>query len=382
VKHSTPQSEGLDARQAFVPEELERYSRQLIMPEIGLDGQRKLRNARVLIVGMGGLGSPAVMYLAAAGVGHLGLVDADTLDISNLHRQIIHSTDLIGRPKVESAMRRIADLNPLIAAEGFHAKLSAQNTRSLIEPYDLVVDATDNFPARYLINDACVLLKKPNVHGSVFRFEGQASVFSANGGPCYRCLYPEPPPADLAPPCVDAGVIGVVPGIIGLIQATEAIKLILGVGDSLVGRLLLFNGLSMRFRELTVPKDPQCAVCGNAPTILEVLDYDSTCATAASSVDITAVQLKSALAASQNLLLLDVREPWEYEKWHIPGAVSIPLGELERRITDLDPDRPTVAYCQSGGRSRKATLLLRSKGFRNVRNLEGGILAWAKAATS
>ena len=353
-------------------QERQRYSRHILLPEIGEAGQQRLKAARVLCIGAGGLGSPALLYLAAAGVGTIGLVDFDAVDFTNLQRQIVHDTAAVGRSKVESARERIAALNPGVRVQTYNAPFSIANAKSLLDAFDLVVDGTDNFPARYLVNDACVLYGKPNVWGSIFRFEGQAAVFAAPGGPCYRCLHPEPPPADLIPNCADAGVLGVLPGVIGTIQATEALKLILGIGEPLAGKLLLFDALKMRFRELTLPKDPDCPICGTHPAITELGDTGAFCL----AHDMTPVELKARIDAGNAPVILDVREPHEIAICRIPGSVTIPLGELPQRLGELDAAAETVVHCKSGVRSARAVGLLREAGFADARNLAGGILRW------
>jgi molybdopterin/thiamine biosynthesis adenylyltransferase/rhodanese-related sulfurtransferase/molybdopterin converting factor small subunit len=366
-------------------DEIKRYSRHLIMPEVGVDGQRKLKAGKVLCVGAGGLGSPAAMYLAAAGVGTIGLVDFDVVDFSNLQRQIIHGTPDVGRSKLASARDRLYAINPNIEIQTYETTLSSENALQLFEPYDVILDGTDNFPTRYLTNDACVLLDKPNAYGSIFRFEGQASVFATRKGPCYRCLYPEPPPPGLVPSCAEGGVLGVLPGIIGVIQATEALKLIAGIGEPLIGRFLLYDALKMRFRELKVPKDPDCPVCGLHPTITRLIDYEQFCGihpaapeqtTVNVQGDITSVELKQRLDRGDKLTLVDVREPNEFQINRIPGTVLIPLGEIPRRYAELNKDDEIVVHCKMGGRSAKAADFLRSVGFSRVLNLKGGILDW------
>jgi sulfur-carrier protein adenylyltransferase/sulfurtransferase len=366
-------------------DEIKRYSRHLIMPEVGLDGQRKLKAGKVLCVGAGGLGSPAAMYLAAAGVGTIGLVDFDVVDFSNLQRQIIHGTPDVGRSKLASARDRLHAINPNIEIQTYETMLSSENALQLFEPYDVILDGTDNFPTRYLTNDACVLLGKPNAYGSIFRFEGQASVFATKSGPCYRCLYPEPPPPGLVPSCAEGGVLGVLPGIIGVIQATEALKLIAGIGEPLIGRFLLYDALKMRFRELKVPKDPECPACGLHPTITRLIDYEQFCGihpaapeptTVNPQGDITSVELKQRLDRGDKLTLVDVREPNEFQINRIPGTVLIPLGEIPRRYAELNKDDEIVVHCKMGGRSAKAADFLRSVGFSRVLNLKGGILDW------
>jgi molybdopterin/thiamine biosynthesis adenylyltransferase/rhodanese-related sulfurtransferase len=369
-------------------DEIKRYSRHLIMPEVGVDGQRRLKAGSVLCIGAGGLGSPAAMYLAAAGVGRIGIVDFDVVDFSNLQRQIIHGTPDVGRSKLASAKDRLLALNPHIQVDTYEEALSSENALRLFEPYDVILDGTDNFPTRYLVNDACVILGKPNTYGSIFRFEGQASVFGTKNGPCYRCLYPEPPPPGLVPSCAEGGVLGVLPGVIGVIQATEAIKLLTGIGEPLIGRFLLYDALRMRFRELKVPKDPDCPVCGTHPTVTKLIDYDQFCGIrpaatpepvtvgASNGFDITAVELKKRLDRGDKLRVIDVREPNEFQINRIPGSVLIPLGELPRRYAELDPSDELVMHCKMGGRSAKAADFLRSVGFKHVLNLKGGILEW------
>jgi adenylyltransferase/sulfurtransferase len=367
-------------------EEVKRYSRHLIMPEVGMDGQRRLKAGKVLCIGAGGLGSPAAMYLAAAGVGTIGVVDFDVVDYSNLQRQIIHGTPDVGRSKLASAKDRLVAINPHIEVKTYEAALSSQNALELFAPFDVILDGTDNFPTRYLTNDACVLLGKPNAYGSIFRFEGQASVFAAKDGPCYRCLYPEPPPPGLVPSCAEGGVLGVLPGVIGVIQATEAIKLITGIGEPLVGRFLIYDALRMRFRELKLKKDPDCPVCGTRPTVTKLIDYEQFCglrpaAEETSSVqsspfEISAVELKQRLDRGERLRIVDVREPNEYQINRIPGAELIPLGEIPRRYAELDPEEELIVHCKVGARSAKAADFLRSVGFKKVLNLKGGILDW------
>jgi adenylyltransferase/sulfurtransferase len=369
-------------------DEIKRYSRHLIMPEVGVDGQKKLKAGSVLCIGAGGLGSPAAMYLAAAGVGRIGIVDFDVVDFSNLQRQLLHGTSSVGRSKLESAKDRLHDLNPHIEIDTYETTLSSENALDLFKPYDVILDGTDNFPTRYLVNDACVLAGKPNAYGSIFRFEGQASVFATKEGPCSRCLYPEPPPPGLVPSCAEGGVLGVLPGIIGVIQATEAIKLILGVGEPLIGRFLIYDALKMRFRELKLRKDPDCPVCGTHPTVTKLIDYEQFCGirpepaaaqtagTGVNQFETTSVDLKKRLDAGDDVFILDVREPNEYQICRIPGSVLIPLGELPRRYAELPTDKDIVAHCKMGGRSAKATEFLQSVGFRRVKNLRGGILDW------
>jgi molybdopterin/thiamine biosynthesis adenylyltransferase/rhodanese-related sulfurtransferase/molybdopterin converting factor small subunit len=366
-------------------EEVGRYSRHLIMPEVGMTGQRKLKAASVLMIGTGGLGAPLGMYLAAAGVGRLGLVDFDVVDASNLQRQIIHGTKDVGRPKIASARDRLEDINPHVEIETHETRLTSANAMSLFVNYDVIVDGTDNFPTRYLVNDACVLAGKPNVYGSIFRFEGQASVFWAERGPCYRCLYPEPPPPGLVPSCAEGGVLGVLPGIIGTIQATETIKIILGAPDIMVNRLLLVDAWRMRFRELKLRKNPDCPVCGDNPTIKELIDYEEFCgitqqpqAAQTTMEEITATELKQRLDNGDNIQIIDVREPNEYEIAQIPNSKLIPLGQVLNRMNEIDPNRETVVHCKMGGRSAKAIDALQRSGFTgHLINLAGGITAWS-----
>jgi len=365
-------------------EELLRYSRHLTLPDVGLEGQSKLQDARVVLIGAGGLGSPAALYLAAAGVGTLGLVDFDLVDRSNLQRQIIHGTSCIGTPKIDSARERLHDINPHVQVETFGQQLTSGNALEILESFDVVVDGSDNFPTRYLVNDACVLLGKPNVYGSVFRFDGQVSVFYAKQGPCYRCLYAEPPPPDLVPSCADGGVLGVLPGIVGSLQALEAIKLIVGFGESLIGRLVLFDGRRLQFRELALQKDPDCPVCGEHPTVTELIDYEAFCEVGAGSpesgdgVEISARDLQHERARKPNLLLIDVREPLEAEIAHIEGARLIPLRELPGRLAELPGHGEIVTLCHHGPRSLKAREILKGAGFSSVRSLAGGIDAWSQ----
>lgn len=371
-------------------DEIKRYSRHLIMPEVGVDGQKRLKAGSVLCIGAGGLGSPAAMYLAAAGVGRIGVVDFDVVDFSNLQRQIIHGTKDVGRSKLASAKDRLLDINPHIQVDVYEESLTSENALRLFEPYDVILDGTDNFPTRYLTNDACVLLGKPNAYGSIFRFEGQASVFSTKEGPCYRCLYPEPPPPGLVPSCAEGGVLGVLPGVIGVIQATEAIKLLTGIGEPLIGRFMIYDALRMKFRELKLRKDPECPVCGTHPTVTTLIDYEEFCGlrpavseeqiavatNAGSATEISAVELKARLDRGDQLKIVDVREPNEYQINRIPGSQLIPLGEIPRRYAELDPNDEIVVQCKMGGRSAKAADYLRSVGFKRVLNLKGGILDW------
>ncbi|MBI3111797.1 MAG: molybdopterin-synthase adenylyltransferase MoeB [Ignavibacteriales bacterium] len=377
----------LDERQVknirLTREEIKRYGRHLIIPEVGLEGQKKLKAAGVLIVGAGGLGSPLALYLAAAGIGRIGIVDFDVVDASNLQRQVLHTTRDVGRPKLQSAKEHMEALNPNVAVDTYPTSLNSENALEIFEPYDVIVDGTDNFPTRYLVNDACVLLGKPNVYGSIFRFEGQASVFATKEGPCYRCLYPEPPPPGLVPSCAEGGVLGVLPGIVGTIQANETVKLLLGIGNPLVGRLMLFDALEMQFRELKLRKNPECPVCGNNPSITELIDYQAFCGvTPGPKVDgnefeITVEEFKRKLDDGEDVFVLDVREPHEYEIVNI-GGMLIPLGELPNRVRELDSARSIVVHCHVGGRSRRAVEFLREIGFRKARNLAGGIDKWAE----
>jgi adenylyltransferase/sulfurtransferase len=374
---------------ALSREEVRRYSRHLIMPEIGMEGQRRLKAASVLVVGTGGLGSPAGMYLAAAGVGHLGLVDYDAVDESNLQRQIMHGTKDIGRPKLGSAKARLTDLNPHLQIDTYDEPLTSHNALDILAPYDVIVDATDNFPTRYLINDACVLLGKPDIYGSIFRFEGQASVFDARQGPCYRCLFPAPPPPGLVPSCADSGVLGVLPGVIGVIQATETIKVLLGIGETLVGRLLLYDALAMSFEFIKLRKNPQCPVCGEHPTQTGLIDYEQFCGVPAHDhssfrrggkgavPSITVHEVKSKLEAGEDFILLDVREPHEWAISDIAGAKHIPSRQILDHLAELDPNREIVVYCRTGIRSAEVVRLLQSQGFQRLRNMTGGINAWA-----
>jgi sulfur-carrier protein adenylyltransferase/sulfurtransferase len=375
---------GADGLPPLLTEELLRYGRHLILPEVGLDGQRRLKASSALIIGAGGLGSPVALYLAAAGVGRIGIVDFDAVDPSNLQRQVLHGTSWVGRPKLESARSRLADLNPNVVVELHSTRLDSSNALEILGRYDVVIDGTDNFPTRYLVNDACVLLGKPNVYGSIFRFEGQASVFDAAKGPCYRCLYPEPPPPGLVPSCAEGGVLGVLPGVIGAIQATETLKLLLGHGEPLIGRLVIFDALAMQFRELKLRKDPECPMCGASPEITALIDYEDFCgidpAAAAHDVDldISARELAERLARHDPLLLVDVREPEEHTIAHIAGAMLVPLQTLPERMAELDSSREIVLHCHHGVRSLKALKLLEQSGYRKLRNLRGGIDAWSR----
>jgi len=374
------------------PDEIERYGRHLSIPEVGVRGQARLRRARVLIIGAGGLGSPAGLYLAAAGVGRLGIVDHDTVEISNLQRQILHDTASVGRSKLESARERLEAINPHVEIETFETRLEASNALDILEGFDVVVDGSDNFPTRYLVNDACVLLGIPFAYGAILRFEGQASLFGAPGGPCYRCLFREPPPAGLVPSCAEAGVLGVLPGIVGAIQATEALKWILGAGDPLAGRLLLIDALRMEFRSLDIPADPECAVCGERPSITELVDYDRFCGAPANDsagsmetdvehpeIDVT--ELKRRLENGEDVQLIDVREAYEWEICNLSGAGArlVPLSSLPEALASLDRDRPLVVHCRSGPRGTRAVEYLRMMGYEDAVNLTGGILAWGAA---
>ncbi|HEY1717044.1 MAG TPA: molybdopterin-synthase adenylyltransferase MoeB [Verrucomicrobiae bacterium] len=366
-------------------DEIRRYSRHLILPEVGLAGQKKIKAASVLCIGAGGLGSPIAMYLAAAGIGKIGIVDFDTVDYSNLQRQILHTDADIGRSKAESAKEMINALNPNVEVVLYNTRISSENALDLIRPYDIVVDGTDNFPTRYLTNDACVILKKPNVYGSIFRFEGQASVFAPHlGGPCYRCLYPEPPPPGMVPSCAEGGVLGVLPGIIGCIQANEILKLAIGKGNLLVGRLLLFNALDMKFRELKLRRDPACPVCGDHPTIKELIDYEMFCGIEPTPVDngnpdeVTVQEMKKALDDPKlGIKVVDVREPFEYEIARIQNVPLLPMSELQNRFTELDPNTQYYLHCKVGSRSLSALSFLREQGFKYVKSVKGGINAWS-----
>jgi adenylyltransferase/sulfurtransferase len=357
------------------------------MPEVGMEGQKRLKAARVLLIGAGGLGSPLGLYLAAAGIGRIGLVDFDVVDFSNLQRQVLHGTPDVGRPKLQSAKDRLTAINPVVQIDLYETRLSSANALQIMEPYDVVIDGTDNFPTRYLVNDACVLLKKANVYGSIFRFDGQASVFFPPQGPCYRCLYPEPPPPGEVPSCAEGGVLGILPGLIGCIQATEAVKLLLGKGSPLIGRLLLYDALQMTFQEFKVRRNPNCPMCGDHPTITKLIDYEQFCgirgqeaapAGVDASGETTVEELKSRLDRGEKVLILDVRNPEEYQICRIPGSTLLPLPELPQRVGELDRDREMVVHCKSGMRSAKAVQFLRDQGFRRLKNLKGGILAWAE----
>jgi molybdopterin/thiamine biosynthesis adenylyltransferase/rhodanese-related sulfurtransferase len=364
-------------------DEILRYSRHLIMPEVGMEGQLKLKAAKVLCIGAGGLGSPLALYLGAAGIGTLGIVDFDVVDYTNLQRQIIHTTADVGRKKLDSAADKLAAINPFINVRKFEERLDSSNALDLFREFDIIADGTDNFPTRYLVNDACVITGKPNVYGSIFRFEGQASIFATKDGPCYRCLYPEPPPPGLVPSCAEGGVLGILPGLVGIIQATEVVKLILGKGDPLIGRLLLIDALAMKFRELKLRKNPECPACGKNPSITQLIDYEEFCgirgeeqAVQPTTSEMQVEELKRRLDAGEDIYVLDVREPHEYQICNIGGHL-IPLGDLAKRVNELDTSREIVAHCRSGARSAKAVDFLRQSGFRKVHNLTGGILAWA-----
>jgi adenylyltransferase/sulfurtransferase len=368
-------------------DEIARYSRHLIMPEVGMEGQKKLKAAKVLLIGTGGLGAPLGLYLGAAGIGRIGLVDFDVVDFSNLQRQVIHSTSDVGRPKLLSAKEKILGINPHVQIDTYDTMLRADNALDILRPYDIVIDGTDNFQTRYLVNDACVLLDKPNVYGSIFRFEGQASVFYAKEGPCYRCLYPEPPPPGLVPSCAEGGVLGILPGTIGLIQATEAVKLILGRGRTLIGRLMLYDALEMKFRELKLRKNPKCPLCGENPTIKALIDYDQFCGitppTSAATkqeaaVEMTPEELKARIDQGTAPTILDVREPHEFEISRIPNSILIPLGQIPSRMNELDKDAEIVVHCKMGGRSAKAVDQMRKAGFKRAINLTGGINRWVE----
>ena len=371
----------------FSNDEIARYSRHLIMPEVTLDGQKRIKASSILCIGTGGLGSPIALYLAAAGIGRLGLVDYDTVDFSNLQRQILHGTDDVGRKKLNSARDRIKAINPNVRVDLYDTMFRSENAMQLVQGYDIVIDGTDNFPTRYLSNDVCVLTKKPNIYGSIFRFDGQCTVFAPHlGGPCYRCMFPEPPPPGMVPSCAEGGVLGVLPGIIGVMQAIEAIKMIIGIGESLIGRLVSFDALKLRFKEFKIRKDPNCPICGDHPTIHELIDYDQFCgipqadAEAAKELEvptITATELKTKIDRKDPFVLVDVREPFEYEISRIPGSKLIPLGELPARLSELDSADDIVLHCKVGGRSAKALRILQEAGFRKLNNLQGGITAWS-----
>lgn len=364
-------------------EEIQRFSRHLILPEVGMEGQIKLKDAKVLLVGTGGLGAPLGLYLAAAGIGTIGLVDFDVVDLSNLQRQVIHGTKDVGRPKIDSAADRMLDINPNLKIVKHEVPLTSENAREIVEQYDLVADGTDNFPTRYLVNDVCVLTNKPNVYGSIFRFEGQSSVFATEDGPCYRCLYPEPPPPGLVPSCAEGGVLGILPGVVGLIQATEVVKIILGIGQTLKGRLMLYDALNMKFRELKLRRNPDCP-SGKCSVVKELIDYKQFCgipdqppAPVISTSDLSPVEVKSMIDSGEDFILIDVREPHEYQIASIPKATLMPLGQLPMRLSELSKDSNIVCHCKSGARSAKAVDLLKQNGFLRVRNMKGGILAWS-----
>jgi molybdopterin/thiamine biosynthesis adenylyltransferase/rhodanese-related sulfurtransferase len=367
------------------PQEIARYSRHLIMPEVGMDGQKKLKAASVLLIGAGGLGSPLGLYLAAAGIGRIGLVDFDVVDFSNLQRQILHGTGDVGRPKLQSAREKLSAINPEVKLDLYETRLTAANALDIFRPYDIIIDGTDNFSTRYLVNDACVLLGKPNVYGSIFRFDGQASVFAPPRGPCYRCLYPEPPPPGEVPSCAEGGVLGILPGLVGCIQATEAIKLILGKGSPLIGRLLLYDALQMRFQEFKIRRNPRCPMCGDQPTIKALIDYDQFCgvrgqeapAPADATGEITVEELDRRLKKGDKVFILDVRNLEEYQICKIAGSTLLPLPSLPQRVGELDKSREMVVHCKSGMRSAKAIQFLRQHGFTKLKNLKGGIMAWA-----
>jgi len=367
--------------------EVSRYSRHLIMPEVGMEGQKRLKASSVLLIGAGGLGSPLGLYLAAAGIGRIGLVDFDVVDISNLQRQVLHGTPDVGRSKLQSAKDRLQAINPEVQLDLYETRLTSANALQIFKPYDIVIDGTDNFATRYLVNDACVLLGKPNVYGSIFRFDGQASVFAPPAGPCYRCLYPEPPPPGEVPSCAEGGVLGILPGLVGCIQATEAVKLILGKGSSLIGRLLLYDALQMRFQEFKVRRNPKCPMCGDRPTITQLIDYDQFCgvrgqetpaAAAPQAAEITVEELKERLDRGEKVFILDVRNREEFQICRIPGSNLLPLPELAQRFGELSADQEMVVHCKSGMRSAKAIAFLKQQGFKKLRNVKGGILAWAE----
>ena len=383
----TAMADSISPLPELTAEELARYSRHLILPEVGVGGQQKLKAARVLCVGVGGLGSPLAFYLAAAGIGTLGLVDYDVVDASNLQRQILHCTRDIGRSKLDSAAEKLTALNPGLKVVKHETILTSGNALDIVADYDIVADGTDNFPTRYLVNDACVLAGKPNVYGSIFRFEGQASVFAVKDGPCYRCLYPEPPPPGMVPSCAEGGVLGILPGLVGVMQANEVIKLVLGQGEPLIGRLLLIDALAMRFRELKLRKNPECPVCGSDPTVTQLIDYNQFCGIRPQDTQektlqngipqITVHELKQRLDAGDDLFILDVREPYEYQIANLGGKL-IPLNDVPQRLCEIDRDREIVVHCRMGGRSQRAAEFLAQNGFRNVKNLTGGIAAWSE----
>jgi len=369
-------------------QEVARYSRHLIMPEVGMEGQKKLKAAGVLLIGAGGLGSPLGLYLAAAGVGRIGIVDFDVVDFSNLQRQVLHGTSDVGRPKLHSAKDKLAAINPEVKLDLYETRLSSANALELFKPYDIIIDGTDNFPTRYLVNDACVLLKKPNIYGSIFRFDGQASVFAPPRGPCYRCLYPEPPPPGEVPSCAEGGVLGILPGLVGCIQATEAVKLILGTGSPLIGRLLLYDALQMSFQEFKIRRNPRCPMCGDNPTIKALIDYDQFCGIrgqeplasvkADESGEITVEELHRRRQKGDKVFILDVRNPEEHQICNITGSTLLPLPALPQRFSELDKTREMIVHCKSGMRSAKAIQFLKQQGFANLKNLKGGIMAWAE----
>ena len=389
TKTQVPVGPGANAGGGLSKQEILRYSRHLIMPEVGMEGQLKLKQAKVLCIGTGGLGAPLGLYLAAAGVGRIGLVDFDSVDFTNLQRQVLFGTSDVGRPKITAAADRLRNLNPEIQIDTFETHLSSENALEIFKDYDIIVDGTDNFPTRYLVNDASVMLGKPNVYGSIFRFEGQITIFGYPDGPCYRCLYPEPPPPGLVPSCAEGGVLGVLPGIVGTIQAAETLKLIIGKGQPLIGRLLLFDALATRFRELKLRKNPDCPVCGAHPTVTKLIDYAEFCgirgeevpSTVTNIPEITPRELKSRLDKGDDVYILDVREPHEYQICNLNGHL-IPLGELPRRVHELDSSREIVAHCRSGKRSAEAVEFLQKAGFRKISNLKGGILAWSDEVDS
>ena len=368
-------------------EEILRYSRHLILPEVGMEGQRRLKNAKVLMIGAGGLGAPLGLYIAAAGIGRIGMVDFDVVDVTNLQRQVIHGTKDVGRLKIDSAADSMQDINPALKIDKYNVPLSSANALEIFKDYDVVVDGTDNFPTRYLVNDACVLLDKPNAYGSIFRFEGQATVFHHEDGPCYRCLYPEPPPPGLVPSCAEGGVLGILPGLIGCIQATETVKLILGKGNTLSGRLMLYDALNMRFRELKLRRNPECPVCGDNPTVKELIDYQEFCGIPQQKAaeakeqgkmdEITPLELKARMDRGDDIFILDVREPHEFDIARIPGSTLIPLGQVAQRVDELNSTADIIVHCKMGGRSAKAQGILKEMGFSRVTNLTGGITRWS-----
>lgn len=383
-----------DTQVGLSKEEILRYSRHLIMPEVGMEGQLRIKSGRVLCIGTGGLGAPIGMYLAAAGVGTIGLVDFDVVDVTNLQRQIIHGTKDVGRKKIDSATETIADINPNVRVIKHEVAITSENALEIMKDYDVIVDGTDNFPTRYLVNDACVLLGKPNVYGSIFRFEGQASVFATEAGPCYRCLYPEPPPPGLVPSCAEGGVLGILPGVIGVIQATEVVKILLGKGETLAGRLMLYDALNMRFREMKLRKNPECPICGPNRTIHQLIDYYQFCGipqhpvveegpvVSVNETEIDPVQVKALIDRKHSFVLVDVREVHEHQIGNIPYAKLIPLGELPKRVSELNPAEEIVVHCKSGMRSAKACDFLRQSGFTKVKNMKGGILLWSDKVDS